>query len=98
MSSEYDPSLPPWEATRALRARATVAFARKCEYCGSQVSYRHGTYNANVETLDRIIPGAKGGEYVASNVTLACLRCNQKKSKSDFIGPVRSLAIMEALG
>lgn len=92
----YDPSLPPWLATLALRERARAAFRGICEYCGRRPWQRKGYYNARTETLDRIVPGARGGTYTASNVTFACLCCNQAKSARDFIGPVRSLAIMEA--
>lgn len=60
--------------------RARVALNRKsltardggiCQYCG-----KHGN------TIDHVIPRAKGGRHEWENVVLACSPCNQKKSDS----------------
>ena len=73
-------SCPP-----GLRKRVFAAFAR-CEYCGC----------ADANTVDRITPRNRYGWYQADNVTRACSPCNTHKGDGEFIGPVRSLAIMEA--
>lgn len=75
-----------WPVPAALRRRVVVSFG-VCEYCGC--TPRHAL------TIDRIIPGARGGTYVADNITGACAPCNTMKRDRDFIGPVRSLADME---
>lgn len=43
---------------------------RKCAYCG--------TKTGRLE-IDHIVPKSKGGTDRVSNLTLSCLRCNQKK-------------------
>jgi 5-methylcytosine-specific restriction endonuclease McrA len=78
------------------RGRVFDAFQDVCQYCGvvavrvppSFVKYA----GINILTVDRIIPGARGGRYRDDNVTAACLRCNSSKRTRDFIGPVRRLA------
>lgn len=85
----------------SLRSAAVAAFGQRCEYCGERGSasgvIRHhkvGWPSIDRWHLDRIIPGARGGRYEAANVTLACARCNMRKSDADFIGPVRSFSDM----
>ncbi len=90
MSGEIPtPTIPMAEMTQtcspSLRRRVYRAFT-VCEYCGADPEY---------PTVDRIIPGAKGGRYSAENVTLCCQPCNSRKGPREFIGPVRSLAVME---
>ena len=86
---------PPWLITRELRERAAIAFDWTCEYCGCMVCRRYGPHDPATWSLDRIVPHARGGQYVAENVTLSCMGCNWKKGGRDFIGPIRSLATME---
>ena len=43
-----------------------------CHYCGALMSQR-------TATLDRVIPGVSGGEYVLDNLVLACRPCNSRK-------------------
>ncbi len=84
----YDakPLIRGGECSQSLRRRVYRAFS-SCEYCGGE----------NIDpSIDRIIPGILGGAYVPDNVTLSCRSCNTKKKDRDYIGPVRSLAIMEA--
>jgi hypothetical protein len=69
-----------------LRRRVLASF-KGCEYCGK----RNGVFL----TVDRVIPGAAGGRYEAGNVTAACGTCNSYKRHLGFIGPVRTLQIME---
>lgn len=61
-----------------LLRRCLPAFHATCAYCD-----RPGTFEADPDgkpwNLDRIFPGAHGGEYEARNVALACLACNQQK-------------------
>jgi 5-methylcytosine-specific restriction endonuclease McrA len=44
-----------------------------CQYCGKRVSMATGT-------RDHVIPRAKGGQDVITNVVAACVTCNQKKA------------------
>lgn len=78
-----------WPVPKELRQRVETAFAC-CEYCGVVPS--------DGITIDRIVPGAKGGRYEPTNITGACFRCNTQKCAKDFIGPVRTLVDMEARG
>ncbi len=72
--------------SKSLRRRVRRAFVC-CEYCGFGGS--------SDVTVDRIIPRLRGGAYEPSNVTGACLLCNSIKGAGEFIGPVRSLQMME---
>jgi len=75
----------------SFRRRVIAAFGGVCELCGRKTGhYPHWP------TVDRIVPRAKGGLYMPDNVTLACLTCNGIKSDGEFVGPVRSLEVMEA--
>nr|WP_297505423.1 RNA-guided endonuclease IscB [Ferrovum sp.] len=49
-------------------------WGRKCAYCGAE----HVPLN-----IDHIHPKAKGGTNRVSNLTLACVPCNQKKGAQD---------------
>ncbi len=71
--------------SKSIRRRVRAAFDC-CEYCG----------DASSATVDRIVPRLQGGTYDPSNITRACLMCNSNKGANEFIGPVRSLQVMEA--
>lgn len=82
------PQLPTKKQCPAgLRRRVMAAFKR-CEYCG-------GPSPSTYLTVDRVIPGAVGGRYEAGNVTAACCACNSSRPHRNFVGPVRTLQIME---
>ncbi|MEN8215090.1 MAG: RNA-guided endonuclease IscB [Pseudomonadota bacterium] len=54
-------------------------WGRKCAYCGAE--------NVPLE-IEHIQPKSKGGSNRVSNLTIACVRCNQKKSNrsiEDFL-------------
>jgi 5-methylcytosine-specific restriction endonuclease McrA len=63
------------ERTRELRQsawwKAKVA-AGVCHYCRQKVA-------SSELTLDHVIPLARGGQSVKSNVVAACLACNRTK-------------------
>lgn len=59
----------PYRAKVALNRKALMARDNStCQYCG-----RHGN------TIDHIVPRAKGGRHEWTNVATACSPCNQKK-------------------
>jgi len=78
-----------------LRQRAITAFSATCAYCD-----RRGSPEADPDgkpwELDRILPGAFGGEYDPANVALACHACNQRKGRNVTFCPPPSLAKLEA--
>lgn len=76
---------------KSLRRRVFAAFPA-CEYCGWHKGIPW-VGCVNWPTVDRIVAG---GAYEPSNVTMACLLCNSDKGTTEYIGPVRSLSIMEA--
>jgi 5-methylcytosine-specific restriction endonuclease McrA len=59
----------PYRATVPLNRTAVLARDNKtCAYCG-----KHG------DTMDHVVPRARGGRHVWENVVAACKRCNAKK-------------------
>lgn len=59
----------PFQRRAALNRRSV--FARdgsRCQYCG-----------AAAESIDHVLPRAKGGQHVWENVVAACRRCNTAK-------------------
>jgi hypothetical protein len=73
-----------------LRDAVILNFAEICSYCDGRGDSTVGPDGAPW-SVDRIIPGAHGGLYVAGNVTLACKSCNS--SKGSKVGlTARSLA------
>lgn len=53
---------------RAMRVRLSEAQNHRCCYCGCDI--RDGA------TLERVIPGCRGGHYVWANLVVACYPCN----------------------
>jgi 5-methylcytosine-specific restriction endonuclease McrA len=65
------------ERERARELRATSWWREKisagtCHHCGKK-------FRAKDLTMDHLIPLARGGESVKSNVVTSCLPCNQEK-------------------
>lgn len=59
----------PYRARVALNRKSLMARDKStCQYCGG-----HGN------TIDHIVPRARGGRHEWTNVTTACSPCNQKK-------------------
>ena len=48
----------------------------QCEYCGRRLTWAEST-------LDHLVPRSKGGTNDASNLFLACRRCNSAKGNLD---------------
>ena len=61
----------------------------KCHYCG-------GAFNPEELTMDHVIPVARGGKSVKSNVVPACAGCN--KTKKHFTPAEQILNEMETSG
>ncbi len=76
--------------TRRLRDAIAKAYNYKCQYCDRKHSI---TWH-----IDHIIPRCKGGEDTLLNYTLACSRCNLKKSGTQLTdaGVQLLLAIAES--
>lgn len=55
---------------RVYQSDSGVGFAR-CYRCGYQLGF-------TTITVDRIIPGAKGGTYRRDNIRPACSKCNSE--------------------
>ena len=51
---------------------------KNCPICGVLLNYKKHRLGGNA-TLDRIIPGDKGGEYVNDNIAVICNICNTMK-------------------
>ena len=78
-----------------LRKRCIDAYQARCAYCDKVGSHEAGP-DGEPWTLDRIFPGALGGEYEPLNVALACRSCNTKKAAAVTLCPPPSLAEREA--
>lgn len=59
---------------QSWRQRIFEAWQHRCAYCG-----------APAESLDHIVPKAKGGLTVRSNLAPACLPCNRRKGDREVI-------------
>lgn len=73
-------SCPRW-----LRSLVKEAFALTCAYCERVGTETLGPDGA-LWTIDRLVPGSKGGHYVPANVALACRSCNGSK-QTKHAGP-----------
>ena len=59
---------------RSWRQRIFEAWGDRCAYCG-----------APAQSLDHIVPKARGGLTVARNLVPACLPCNRRKGHCEVI-------------
>jgi HNH endonuclease len=84
-----NPAIPISEK-QVYRARAVAAFARRCVHCGNEGDDEYGP-DGRVWTLDRLLPGSKGGTYKLSNVALSCFTCNVKRGNRPLTVTVESL-------
>jgi len=85
---------PVGDGKLSLRIRAIVAYGQTCAYCSRQGVALLGP-DGKAWHLDRINPGALGGEYVAENVCLSCQTCNLRKSDAPSQVLVRNLLAVE---
>lgn len=84
--------------SKELRSEVINRFQSTCAYCSQRGDSLNGPDGAPWQ-IDRIIPGSKGGSYVADNVTLACRACNASKGAKSAPIEVLSLgAILDEQG
>lgn len=76
--------------TPGLRAEVIARFQHVCSYCGERGDAVNGPGGAPWH-VDRIVPGSRGGKYIASNVTLSCRSCNSRKGAKEAPSNVRDL-------
>lgn len=70
---EKEPNCPA-----PLRRAAIYLFDARCEYCRRRGTKELGP-DGSPWTIDRVVPGMRGGTYSPDNVALACRFCNMKK-------------------
>lgn len=59
----------PYRRTASLTRRAVLERdGHRCVYCG-----------ARADSIDHVVPRARGGQHVWENVVAACRRCNSRK-------------------
>jgi hypothetical protein len=63
------------EAKRLWRSAIKEHWNNQCVYCGSNHDL----------TLDHVIPKARGGHNITSNVVPACRKCNQSKGSNHWL-------------
>jgi hypothetical protein len=85
-----------------LREKVRAAFDFTCQRCGFRcapgevTNHKGRIVDVSFLTVDRILPGSKGGQYTEDNVTLACRDCNSRRR--DKLEPVgASLAMRDGL-
>lgn len=62
--------------SRSFKDWLIKSYKGRCQYCNKE----------GADTLDHIIPMAKGGDRGALNITLACSDCNNEKGdKLDYV-------------
>jgi len=86
---EKEPTCPP-----SLRRAAIYLFAARCEYCG-QLGTKDLGPDHKPWTIDRVVPGKRGGVYSPDNVALACRFCNTKKRANPAPEGTRTLADLQ---
>jgi 5-methylcytosine-specific restriction endonuclease McrA len=69
------PFIPERLRLELIRAEVTKRDKRTCQYCGKK-SLRGRSLH-----LDHVHPEAEGGEFVVSNLVVACAQCNFRKGK-----------------
>lgn len=76
------------ERKRRLRASLQARDGNICAFCGLEgdESNPHGPAYLSI---DRVLPGAKGGKYVVGNCRLLCKSCNAARGDDDDERPVR---------
>lgn len=74
----FEERLPAGPTKADLKRRALAAYVLTCVYC-ERVGTPERDPDGRAWELDRILPGSKGGAYVAENVVLACRACNRDK-------------------
>jgi hypothetical protein len=70
---------------QSFRQRIFEAWQHRCAYCGD-----------HAQSLDHVLPKARGGLTVARNLAPACLPCNSSKSADDWISWFRRQAFWTA--
>jgi 5-methylcytosine-specific restriction endonuclease McrA len=68
----------------------------RCQLCGSAVDQLRPVNKDNYAHLDHIIPLARGGQHIWSNVQTLCRKCNVKKSDSLEYSPGDRLEVVKA--
>lgn len=88
--SEYTDYLATLATESGLEIEATVEPACRCYRCGKLLTL------ATV-TVDRIIPGAKGGTYRRNNIRPACAYCNSETG-AQLMHSIRRAAVLMRRG
>jgi hypothetical protein len=84
----YDTKLGRF-GSQKVRAVLLRIYGRRCQYC-------HNIFEDQKLIQEHIDPRSKGGPDVATNITLACIRCNALKKDEIFPEPGRSMMLMLA--
>ena len=67
------------EARRVWRDGIKAAWDNRCAYCNGV------PIDDNSLTADHVIPKAKGGQDLTTNIVPACSRCNSSKGSEDWL-------------
>lgn len=73
-----------------IRRETIARFFCICQYCGLEGDDEKGP-DGETWHIDRIIPGSKGGKYVAHNITLSCRTCNIGKGAR--LAPLKTVSL-----
>ena len=83
------PARVPFKKTRELTEEYVLTkCVDECPMCGKNMWYGrcvNGISNFEAKpSLDRLMPGSKGGKYIDGNVWIVCKKCNTYKNDQDL--------------
>ncbi len=75
---------------RSARDQILLAWDYRCAYCGDELGGK--------PTIDHVVPKAKGGPTVPSNLVACCMGCNASKGNQPWREWLRQQPFHSALG
>ena len=80
-----------WLVTRrSARDQILLAWDYRCAYCNEELGCK--------PTIDHIVPKARGGPTVPSNLVACCMTCNASKGHSPWLEWYRQQAFSSTIG
>lgn len=68
--------------TKFSRSNVYIRDNFSCQYCGKQ-------FDAEVLTLDHVVPKSHGGKTNWTNISTACKKCNNAKGNESHMRPIK---------
>lgn len=73
-----------------------------CPVCNNWLDYglgknNHSKNDYNTPSLDKLIPGESGGEYIKENIWVICERCNRLKNSAHGAEDAARLTVLASI-